>query len=61
FYYLRVIKVMYFDQPEDNDMPAQRDPQLRFLLVVNAVALLLLGIFLNPLAALCKQAFGLAS
>lgn len=59
FYYLRVIKVMYFDQPEDSDMPVQRDPQLRFLLVLNAAALLLLGVFLNPLAALCKQAFGI--
>ena len=53
------MKVMYFDAPGDDDMPAQADPQLRFLLVLNAAAMLLLGLFLNPLAALCKQAFGI--
>jgi NADH-quinone oxidoreductase subunit N len=58
FYYLRVIKVMYFDEAA-TDMPAPRDDRpLRFAFAVNALALLVLGIFWNPIMAWCQQAFG---
>ena len=57
FYYLRVIKVMYFDEPV-GDIPAPRnDRSLRIAFGVNALALLVLGIFWNPLMAWCQQAF----
>jgi NADH-quinone oxidoreductase subunit N len=58
FYYLRVIKVMYFDAPV-TDVPAPRDDRpLRIAFALNALALLVLGIFWNPIMAWCQQAFG---
>lgn len=57
FYYLRVVKAMYFDPPAA-DAPAPRDSRpLRVAFAVNALALLVLGIFWNPLMAWCQQAF----
>jgi len=55
FYYLRVIRLMYFDEPEDR-IPLEADMDVRMLLSVNALALLLLGIFANPLLELCAAA-----
>src|SRR6478672_5869586 len=58
FYYLRVIKVMYFDPPVA-DIPAPReDRPVRIAFALNALALLVLGIFWNPIMAWCQQAFG---
>ena len=57
FYYLRVIKVMYFDEPKSADrlvLPA--DMPFRFVLSLNGLALLGLGLFGGPLMALCLQA-----
>jgi NADH-quinone oxidoreductase subunit N len=57
FYYLRVCKVMYFDAP-DGDVPALRqDRPLRIAFSVNALALLGLGLFWNPIMAWCQQSF----
>ncbi|HSR65209.1 MAG TPA: NADH-quinone oxidoreductase subunit NuoN [Xanthomonadaceae bacterium] len=57
FYYLRVIKAMYFDAAAA-DAPAPRDDRpLRIAFAVNALALLALGIFWNPIMAWCQQAF----
>jgi NADH-quinone oxidoreductase subunit N len=57
FYYLRVIKVMYFDEPVA-DAPMPRDDRpLQIAFSVNALALLVLGIFWNPLMTWCQQAF----
>jgi NADH-quinone oxidoreductase subunit N len=59
YYYLRVIKVMFFDKPADSG--AARlivDPQLRWLLSANALLMLVLGLFWSPLLDLCVQAFG---
>ena len=58
YYYLRVIKVMYFDTPAEDVLPGQRDPQLKVLLTVNALLLLVLGLFWSPLIALCERAIG---
>jgi len=61
FYYLRVIKVIYFDAPEDTTalaLPA--DVPFRWLLSINGIALLVLGLFWGPLIAWCYRAFGLA-
>lgn len=59
FYYLRVIKVMYFDEPEDttqaDDRPA--DAHLRWVLSANALLLLVLGLAWSPLMEWCQRAF----
>jgi NADH-quinone oxidoreductase subunit N len=57
FYYLRVIKAMYFDEPVGEAPPPRDDRPLRIAFGVNALALLLLGIFWNPIMTWCQQAF----
>ena len=57
FYYLRVVKVMYFDEPVGELVP-RNDRPLQVAFGVNALALLVLGIFWNPLMSWCQQAFG---
>jgi NADH-quinone oxidoreductase subunit N len=57
FYYLRVVKVMYFDEPV-GDLAPRNDRPLQIAFGVNALALLALGIFWNPLMTWCQQAFG---
>jgi len=62
FYYLRVIKVMYFDAPTDGTVLAlPKDLPLRWLLSINGLALLILGLYWGPLIGWCYRAFGLAS
>ncbi len=54
FYYLRVIKVMYFDEPlNDGVINLPDDPLFRFTLSVNGLALLLMGVFSGPLMTWC--------
>ena len=55
FYYLRVVKVMYFDEPVDAT-PVTEGGAARMLLSVNALAVLVLGILPGGLMALCAQA-----
>ena len=55
FYYLRVVKVMYFDAPEDSQ-PLAAATDLQVTLSVNALAMLLLGVFPGGLMALCASA-----
>ena len=57
FYYLRVIKVMYFDEPSGEPMQPRNDRVLRVVFGVNALSLLVFGVFWNPLMAWCQQAF----
>jgi NADH-quinone oxidoreductase subunit N len=52
FYYLRVVKLMYFDGAEDMT-PILPQPDMRLMLSANGVALLVLGILPQPLLALC--------
>ena len=56
FYYLRVIKVMYMDAPED-DRPIEGPLDLRAVLSANGLAQLGLGLMPGPLLALCAAAF----
>lgn len=57
FYYLRVVKAMYFDEPE-GEMPApSRDRPLNIVFGVNALALLGLGFAWSPIMAWCQRAF----
>ena len=56
FYYLRVIKLIYFDQP-DTDAPLTSSGGVRVAMTVNGLAVLLLGIFPAALLGLCQTAF----
>ena len=55
FYYLRIIKVMYFDAPTDT-APIVATIDMRGLLAVNAFALLVLGVFPSALMTACLNA-----
>ncbi len=55
FYYLRVIKLMYFDEPLDHH-PIQVPADMRAVLSVNAFALLLIGLMPQGLMTLCAYA-----
>ena len=57
FYYLRVIKVMYFDEPVGELPPPRKDRVVPVVFGVNALALLVLGVFWNPIMAWCQYAF----
>ena len=58
FYYLRVIKAMYFDEPQGGEAVTPRDDRvLRVVFGVNALGLLALGVFWSPLMVWCQQAF----
>ena len=55
FYYLRVVKLMYFDAPEDaSPLPSTAD--VRTLLTVNGLAVLVLGLLPGGLMDLCQRA-----
>lgn len=58
FYYLRVVKLMYFDEPKDAT-PVSGPREMRALLSANALALLVLGLFPNLLMAWCLDAVNL--
>jgi NADH-quinone oxidoreductase subunit N len=55
YYYLRVIKLMYFDEPAGTQPSAQREAGVRFALGVNAAAVLVLGLLPGPLLDLCAR------
>jgi NADH-quinone oxidoreductase subunit N len=57
FYYLRLIKVMYFDEPVGEPMLPRKSVGLRAMFAVNALSLLGLGLFWSPIMAWCQQAF----
>ncbi|MGB2833758.1 MAG: NADH-quinone oxidoreductase subunit NuoN [Methylotenera sp.] len=55
FYYLRVIKLMYFDEPLDHH-PIVAPLDMRIVLGVNALALLVIGLMPQKLMELCIYA-----
>jgi len=55
FYYLRIVKLMYFDAPQDVT-PILPQPDMRLVLSVNGLAMLGLGLLPQPLMALCVVA-----
>jgi NADH-quinone oxidoreductase subunit N len=58
YYYLYVVKVMYFDKPvAGTEVRLQTDFTLRVALSLNALVLLALGLYWGPLLAWCNQAF----
>ncbi len=55
FYYLRVVRLMYFEKPVDTH-PIKPAFDLRVLMGVNGLAVLALGIMPQPLMAMCIYA-----
>ena len=55
FYYLRLVKVMYFDAPED-ESPLTAPMDVRILISANGLAVALLGIFPQVIMSLCAYA-----
>jgi NADH-quinone oxidoreductase subunit N len=59
FYYLRIVKVMYFDEPTDTS-PIVASGEVKTLLSLNGAAVLLFGLLPGGLMALCVNAIGKA-
>jgi len=57
FYYLRIVKILYFDAPGDLPVP-ERHGGVRLALGLNALAVVLLGLFPQTLIELCVRALG---
>ena len=55
FYYLRVVKVMWFDEPADT-APIAVPFDMRATLTANGIAVVVLGIYAGPLLAACMNA-----
>ncbi|WP_186407352.1 NADH-quinone oxidoreductase subunit NuoN [Candidatus Accumulibacter aalborgensis] len=55
FYYLRVVKIMYFDQPT-NSLPIIAPLDMKILMSANGLAVALLGIFPQALMSICAFA-----
>lgn len=56
FYYLRVVKLMYFDEAIDAE-PIEASADLRVMLSANGLAILALGLYPSALMALCASVF----
>jgi NADH-quinone oxidoreductase subunit N len=56
FYYLRIVKLMYFEAPVE-DAPLTLGAGARVALSVNGVAMLVLGLFPAALLSVCQAAF----
>jgi len=58
FYYLRVVKLMYFDAPGDLPHGTSSTLAVRAVLLINGAAVLVLGIVPNALIQLCARVIG---
>ena len=56
FYYIRLVKVMYFDEPVESSVVIAAGTDVRALLSINGAAVLLFGILPGGLMALCAEA-----
>jgi NADH-quinone oxidoreductase subunit N len=59
FYYLRIVKLMYFDAPTDA-APIEPRADMRVLMSANGLAVLVLGLVPGPLLAMCERAIQLS-
>lgn len=57
FYYLRMIKVMYFDSPVEEQHEIQAPKDMCIMLSTNALFVLALGVFPGSLMAICTIVF----
>jgi NADH-quinone oxidoreductase subunit N len=58
FYYLRVVKLMYFDAPGELPQGASSTFAVRAVLALNGIAVLVLGLAPNALIQLCARVIG---
>ena len=58
FYYLRAVKMVYFDEPVDRS-PIEADVNVRGVLALSGIAMLVFGLYPTGLTALTAGAFGL--
>jgi len=57
FYYLRVIKLMYFDE-SDNEQPLEVSAEMNIAFSINSLAVLFVGLFPGVLIAMCVSVLG---
>jgi NADH-quinone oxidoreductase subunit N len=57
FYYLRIIKLMYFDKSEDNT-PIEANTDMKVALSLNGIVILFLGLMPDTLMAECLKVLG---
>jgi len=55
YYYLRVVKVMYFDEAADKSKITV-SPDMAVVLSINGLAALVLGVLPSPLMSACSSA-----
>jgi len=55
YYYLRIVKTMWFDEPTDS-APLDAPADMKVVLSLNGVAILALGVLPGPLLAVCAAA-----
>ena len=60
YYYLRIVKLMYFDEPATAG-PVEARIAFRLMLSVNGLAILALGLYPGLLLTLCEQVIGARS
>ncbi len=59
YYYLRIVKLMYFDEPADQS-PLAPSASMRWVLSLNGIAILAFGIRPGGLMALCEYSIALS-
>ena len=59
FYYLRIVKLMYFDAPQDTS-PIVANSPMRIVLSMNGIAVLAFGLFPGALMAICAYSVALS-
>ncbi len=57
FYYIRIVKLMYFDKPED-ETPFVAGTDTKLVFSVNGLSVLVLGLFPASLFSICAAAIG---
>lgn len=57
FYYLRVVKLMYFDDPP-TEIPVEAPVDFRAVISINGIMMIGLGIFSGALISVCMSSFG---
>ncbi len=58
FYYLRIVRLCYFDKPEGDGPQPSGSTGFQAVLAANGLGVLLLGLFPGALVAVCMAAFG---
>ncbi len=57
YYYLRIVRAMFFEEAEGDGPLVNADSHLRIAFTINATALLVLGLFAEPIMRWCALAF----